>query len=342
MIDTLRLHLTDYRIGAETGLIVQPSPYIEGSGELLNSYPLWRKETGAEVVGSKAFYNSDSMNITLNPHGLFVQFSIPKNYTGLHNYYSVGRQGSKAIVDRLEGQLAEVGIETAIDRAHISRLDSFRNVVAEEAYSNYHGLFALLQAKRSQRRDYGTCFLWHNTQQELCIYDKLGEMRAKGQDTSGLPENTIRFEHRLLNARKVENTLGVATVSDLWTNYDRVKETFLKVVGDSLFKHEVEDIEIVTGRQLKEELLFYKSRYGLQWFQRFLKVKGLEYLLQKADMETVLEVVNELSEDRKKAWRLAKELVETRFELAMSQLAGSSLRTTGQLYAELKRKVLAA
>lgn len=343
MIDTLQLHPQDYRIGLDTSLIVQPSAYVEGSGQQLDSHLLWRKPTGEEVVGSKAYHNSEVMNVSLKPYGLFVSFSIPKVYTGRDNYYSVGRAGSKAIVGRIEKELAGIGVHTTINQASISRLDSFKNIEAEETYSNYHALFGLLQAKRTQKRDYGTTFLWSNTQQELCVYDKLEEMRAKGQDTTGLPVNTIRFEHRLLKARKVESVLGVDSVGDLWANYDRVKETFLQVVGGSLFKYEVEEVEVMTGRQLEEELLFWRDRYQEQnWLHRYLKTMGLRYLLERADMEVIREVVQRLAGDRKKAYRLLKDLEQGQFEIAMVQQACSSRRTNSQLYAELKRKVLAA
>lgn len=341
LIDTLRLHLVDYEIDWASVLTVQPSPFEVGTGKLLDNHLLYRDSSGVEVQGAKAFYNSDTVNVSINPKGAFVQFSIPKNATGCHNYHAVGKRGSKAVLERVERELAGVGLHTGIAGAKVSRIDTFKNVVAEDAFSDYHGMFALLQAKRVQKRDYGTTFLWHNTQQEFCVYDKLEEMRLKGLDVRDLPENTIRFEHRLLNAQKVRSALEISTVGELWEGYDRVREHFRKSMSETLFRYEVQEIEVLSGNQLKQEMLFYKDRAGRYWFQRYLEAVGLDTLLQKVEFSTLLDVLGELCE-RTWVWRLKKRLEQTQLELSMLRQAYPLRRTTGQLYAELRRKVLAA
>src|SRR5690606_7364144 len=96
--------------------------------------------------GSKAYLNSDNWNLTLKPLpagnravGAFLQLSIPKNYYG-SNFYSVGEQGTKAVLSKVQEELKEKGINTPLNEADISRADTFKNIEPEEPFSSYYSL----------------------------------------------------------------------------------------------------------------------------------------------------------------------------------------------------------
>lgn len=345
MIDSLKIELVDFRVSRDAGVTVQPSPFVVGSGELLGNHALWVDDAGEVVEGNRGFLNTEHFNLTFSMVGQrvrgFLQTSIPKVYSG-NNYFSVGRDGSRAVMKKLEGELREAGVHTNIEGARVSRLDAFRNVVADEPFRAYAPVLQLLEGKRQQRREYGTTFLWHNTQQEVCVYDKLEEMRNHEIDTTPFPKNTIRFEHRLLNARKVSDTLGVTTLADLWEGYDAVEQHYLRTMEGQLFRYEPGEVEVLCANQLREELKRFRGVYGRQFRARFLKTYGLKYLLQLADMKTIREAFCEVQGNRMARRRIEKELEGIRLDFSMANRERVSQKTLGSLYRELKRKVLRA
>ena len=228
MIDTLKLMLNEYEITDDSEIRVQPASYELGTGSKVE-YPLFQTPSHGSFYGSKAYLNTDNWNLTLKPlaggraTGAFLQLSVPKNYYG-SNFYSVGEQGTQAVLNKVEGELKEKGVHTSLIEADMSRVDTFKNIEPEEPFSSYYSLFSLLKARKAIQRGYGTTFLLSNSQQEFCVYDKLEEMRERKLETENIP-NTMRFEHRLLNKQKVQNVYGFGRVGDLLKGgYEVVKE----------------------------------------------------------------------------------------------------------------------
>lgn len=346
MLDTLKLSLKEYSIAGENKLTVQPASYLAGTGEVLSEFPLFRDTGGRTFRGSKAYLNTEKLNLTLQPFtrsesgvSCFVQFSIPKIHNG-NNYYSVGEQGSKAVVELVERELKEAGVSTSLQEADISRLDTFKNIQPEEPFSSYYTLFPLLKARRAIQRGYGTTFLVHNTQQEWCVYDKNEEMRARGIDLSEFPERTMRFEHRLLNRAKVEAIHGFSTVGALFSGgYEVVREKARESWRKSLFSFKVEEVVRLGAQELEQELRHFKERYSRQWFDTFLKAYGAYHLAQYAGVEVVRLALQSLDIDRSTVWRAEKLLQETKRELDLLKKAEGSDKTLSTLYQELQAKV---
>jgi hypothetical protein len=369
MIDSLYLTLGDYEVASAPKLRVQPAPFDAETGAQLPSCRLWSTRGGG-VEGVKAYHNSDSMQVTLRPmsgggaagDGEFaplclvgsaprvlchVNFSVPKR-SGGNNYMAVGFDESKAAVRGVERELRDIGIRTNIERATVSRLDAFRNVITDEPFPAYQRVFAQLQAKRMQKRDYGTTYLWHNTQQECCVYDKLAEMAARKVDVTSYPQNTMRFEHRMLNGRKVRDTLGgVRSVGDLWQGFGTVPAAFEKAMRSNLFRYPVTELEIQTGNELMGLMRTFKQRGRRYWFEDFLRAKGFDWLLQQAETETILEAAARVasegasdSQARVVRYRLARKIQQAQLDLEfVKPFNGGARKTIGALYRELESKV---
>jgi hypothetical protein len=340
MLDTLKIALADYGVTSQTKLIVQ-SLTEAGTGDKLHNYPLWYLPASGQVIeGSKAFYNDNRFNLTVTPtRGCFVHFSVPRLFTG-SNYRPVGQEGCRAVLGAMEGFLRDVGVHCDIWKAKLSRVDSFRNVITSEPYPVYHQLFNLLQARRTQKRDYGTTFLWHNTQQQFTVYDKIQEMRFKHVNVSDYPANTLRFEHRLLNSRKVHDSLGFDTVLDLQNNYGDIEKNFVSSFGENLFKYEVKDVQILCQSELEAELITFKNLYGRYWFSSYLEAVGLQSLLKRGNMDVLKKAVESVSGNRMLGYRLSKKMERAQLNMELLQKDRVSGKTLSSLYTELKEKVL--
>jgi len=345
-LDTVKLHLKDYEITGESNLTVQPATYIAGTGEVVSEFPLFQDKAGRRFKGSKAYLNTDRFNLTIQPFtrgGIgttcFVSFSVPKNYYG-NNFYSVGEEGSQAVFSLIGKELWKNGIHTEIKEADLSRVDTFKNIQTEEPFSSYYSLFSLLKARRAIQRGYGTTFLVHNTQQEFCIYDKLEEMRNREIDITNFPAQTMRFEHRLLNKKKVQTVYGFSSVSELFSGgYEEVKSRQVKEWRKSLFSHSVEEVVLLGSKQLEQEMRYFKERFSRNWFEWFLKSYGAFHLAQVAGVEVVRMALQNVEEERTKVWRAERMLQETKKEIEMLKNVEGSDRTLGELYRELKEKV---
>ena len=344
MIDTLKLMLNEYEIKDDSEIRLQPASYELGTGAKVE-YPLFETASHGNHYGSKAYLNTDNWNLTLKPlaggraTGAFLQLSIPKNYYG-SNFYSVGEQGTKAVLSKVEGELKEKGINTSLNEADMSRVDTFKNIEPEEPFSSYYSLFPLLKARKAIQRGYGTTFLLSNTQQEFCIYDKLQEMRERSIDTGSLP-NTMRFEHRLLNKQKVQNVYGFGRVEDLFRGgYEVVREKQVESWKNSLFNFTAEEVILLGSKQLEQEMRVFKEKFPKNWFSRFLRSYGAYYLASFAGKEVVVEALQNFEADRVKVWRAVQLLEEAEQELLVLKQEEGSSKTLGVLYEELRKKVL--
>ena len=342
MIDTLKVMLNDYRISSDSEIRVQPASYELATGTKVE-YPLF--ETPEQrCYGAKAYLNVPNWNLTLKPLaggravGAFLQLSIPKNYYG-NNFYSVGEQGTEAVLSKVEGELKERGVHTNLQEADISRVDTFKNIEPEEPFSSYYSLLSLLKARRAIQRGYGTTFLLSNTQQEFCVYDKLAEMRERQLETGNLPP-TMRFEHRLLTKQKVQSVYGLSRVEDIFRGgYQVIREKQVESWKNSLFNFTAEEVVLLGSRQLEQEMRVFKEKFPSNWFSKFLKAYGAYYLASYAGKEVVIEALQAFEADRMKLWRAVQVFEEAEKELLVLKQEEGSSKTLGVLYEELRRKV---
>lgn len=346
MLDTIKLQLKDYEVTGNSTLEVQPARYVSGTGEVVSEFPLFRNSTGRTFYGSKAFLNNEKWNLTLKPvsystsgTACFLHFSIPKIHNG-NNFYSVGEFGTEAVFNLVEQELAENGINTNLQRAELSRVDTFKNIQAEQSFDSYSTLFQLLKCNRGIKRDYGTTFLLSNSQQEFTVYDKIVEMQNRGISTSEFPENTQRYEHRLLNRNKIKSVYGFSSVNDIFRGgYEVIRQKQVESWKQSLFSYSVEEVVSLGSKQLEQEMAFFKNKFGSTWFQWFLKSYGAYYLARFAGVEVVKTALESLEADRMKVWRTVKLLEQAKREIDFAKTEQNSQKTVAELYLELKQKV---
>ncbi len=344
MIDTLKLCLNDYEIAPRAPLELQPSSVNVASGAMRANFPLWHDGTRS-IEGAKAFYNGEDFNVTIKPISptepdsiaCLVQFSVPKVATG-SNFHPTDHNGTASALKLVQKHLRGIGIKTNIKTASMSRVDVFKTVEMDEPYSAYHSVLSMLQGQRMAKRDYGTTFLWANTQQEICVYDKLMEMQQRKASIAGLPVNSLRCEHRMLKGRKVQDTLGMKTVGDLLAGYDHVRDVYNAAMQKQLFQRSVSDVKSYSARHAREELEFMRT-HNRHWFRAWVLAKGMRSL--DVDVESLKGVINEVAGNRSTAHRAIKQLHDAQLDAVALKIITPAKRPIGALYEELKRKVLA-
>jgi hypothetical protein len=348
MLDTLKLSLTDFEIRPDADLDVIQGSFNAATGEANGLCPLWRNGRDY-VVGSKAFHNSDDYNVTVQPVrddepmsiGCYVQFSVPKVATG-SNYEPADFTATKNALKTIHSELKRIGIKTNLKTATLSRVDSCKTVVTKEPYAAYHPVLLSVTATdlSIKRRDYGSTFLWHNTQQQICVYDKIAEMVARKHCTKNLPSNSIRFEHRMLKARKIRDSVGLCNVNDLLTGFEQIEAGYNKAMRKRLFHYSVAELEAVTSRSLGEQLQYFKDNGSRYYLRDFLTALGAAQMAE--NVAPLLQAVEIVAESRTTYHRARKQLDSAQQQALTLQSSNYSRRTLKDLYQELEQGVLAA
>jgi len=342
MIDTLKVYIEDFIVKPDAEITIQPSSYILGSGELISDYPLIESE-GVSVGGAKAYLNTERFNLTIRDKDkAYLQCSLPKVIAG-NNYKALTKAEAEQAINSVGRELWNAGFHTDIKKSSVSRIDIFKNVITEEPYMQYADLFRLLRGKRKLKRDYGSTFLWHNTQEQLTIYDKIAEMKIKKVDTSNYPINTMRFEHRLLNKRKAAKVLGFSAAGEIVDNWQVIKDQSRQAWNRDLFSFTIKDVEVMACEEV-EALYRYAKQTSKRYLNKFLQLYAVRNLsLIKPD--TLREMIYRCESEeqgvtqRVKVHRALKKFEELEKEVAFL-LPNKSGKRLSDYYIELKEKVL--
>jgi len=379
MIDTLKLNITDCQIDSTTQLVIEPSPYLHDSQMRFISYDLFVDSEGECVQGKKAYLNTDKFNVTIKPKyslhhdsiskktitgkyvdglkineirkveipsedfnaGIFVQTSLPR-YLNTNNFSALSMKDEKRVLKQLEKDLWNEGIKTNIWNAYLSRIDMFANLNTDENFTNYTGVFDLLDLSRMKKFEYaGTTFLYRNGEQQICIYDKLIEMQNKSKDfkiTKSLPPNVMRIENRLLKKRKIFSVSGINQLHKLYNNYDFIKDYYKKEVGENVFNHEPEDVRIVFCYEWKKILNYFKEYRGREFFNYMFQAIGLNSVLEKDSIENLFIAIDELEINKMRKSRLRKKTSDLMKDIKYGIIPNINTKTNLQLYRELKTK----
>lgn len=342
MLDTVKLQLTDYEVKKENNLRI--STVFNTSGEEQNPFKLFDLSDGTEIGGSKAYCNSSNFQFDIMSRGAFVKFSVPKTYYQGNNYKSVNQDQTKEVIQQIETELKESGINTNLFNSNLSRVDMFKQIIPDEQFYNYAPIFRATNGSQKQLRDYGTTFLWKNGVEQIAVYDKIKEMAHNKKDISGLPD-TMRFENRLLNKRKIFNSLGFTKANELVKHYDKLEPNYKASMLKNLFRFDSNGFNEAIQSQLERRFdYFYEKRNekgGRYWLNNLLYSLGTDTIETfGVDNFVSLARAKWTNKEKQQAHRLRKKLDEKIFENRMSK-RGIENKTLLTLYNELKLKLVA-
>jgi len=347
MLDTLHLTLQNWRVRSGAKLTISQGNMDFQTGEMSQRL-LFVDESGKEILGARAHNNTEKLQFSIIPYGkavqAFVNFSAPKRLNN-DNYSPIRESQLPEVFESVENELLENGIETRIDRAKLSRVDTFKNILTDEETECYSRLFGLLNANRAKNRQtYGVSgWLMRNASTEYCIYDKLEEMKHSGLSTSGL-QKTLRFEHRCLNSGTVKSFFKFAnetTVEELKKyGWSALQDRTVKAWTDNFFKYGIDDFEVIVESALRNEMQYFQAKYGRNFFSKYLKAYGAFYLASSSGgVGVIKKALKNMDCDRLKIYRAERELTEALIEVESLRLDSTSPKTLGELYSELKYKM---
>ena len=342
-LDSVRIHLGDFDIRRDNQFNIKRSD-IPASGEQPEEHLLFSDSRGYEMRGYSAYINQPHFNADLGAgNQLSVKISVPKFSRG-DNFFPATQAETTEVFKRLQSTLDDAGIRTNLDRAELSRVDIFRQFQADEHFDSYGRVYRVLDGKRQQKRDYGTTYLWHNTQRELTIYDKIAEMTARKQPTGNLPDNIQRAEFRMMRKRVIEKHLGFKTLAFLKTDYGEIEPAY-RGAFSGLLKYDEESFEIISSSQIERELKFYQQQSERGFVDRWAKAAGYRTAFmsigESAFRDLLLRLLGSDDASRRQVRRKIAEVRKAASEYEILQGA-EKMKTNIDLYAEMKSKLLAA
>jgi len=346
MLDTMKLTLQDWQVSPGATLKVNTGNMDFQTGEIKQTL-LFTDSTGYPVNGSYAHYIGERLNLSIKPIAgqvyAFVTFSAPKRISE-DNYYPIKESQFSEVFESVENELHENGINTHIEKARLSRVDTFKNILTDEETLSYSRLFGLLEANRAKDKSTHGATTWRmqNKSTQYCIYDKLEEMKNSGHSTEGL-ENTLRFEHRCMTASKVNGFFkNITTVENLKAyGWSAIQDRTIKAWTDNFFKYDLEDIDVLVESQIRSELEYFQAKYGKRFFSMYLKAVGAYSLTSSGSIEAVKRALEnmDIEDKRKKIYRIEKELKDSLTIIESLRKDSTSPKTLGELYSELKYKM---
>jgi hypothetical protein len=289
-IDTLKLRITDYTINKGAPLTVQPAAYDLATGET-NESTLYQ-DGDYKIQGTKAYINRGAFKLTINDYGAFLHTSVPKQYHGSNDIPVNGKQ-TKDVLIGIQKELKENGIHTDIFNADLSRIDISKQAEMNNLTSDYNPAFYMLQGKRMNKRDYGSTILFHNTQRQLCFYDKVVETQIRTKVKQTGPSHTLRNEVRLLSKRAIIGATDLKTVRELISEYGILDQVYIDQVRNVL-KY---DIEGITDEQLRfvssdveKDILRLKGQgiVNMGAFRKLIIMQGIQGILKQIDQDTLI------------------------------------------------------
>jgi hypothetical protein len=185
-----------------------------------NVPPLLVDGHGVEVVATKLHHNTPGgTTFDIDHRGLFVSMNPSKLATG-HPFELLTEPSKLMEVGSHVLSLANaVGIDMNVHAGQLYRVDTTKQNIMDEPVSVYGQALRYARATRMNRKEYPDGHLVHNSNRELCFYDKQKELTRKGKGraplTVSVPDNFLRAESRIMGRDTVTKDMGCATFGDL-------------------------------------------------------------------------------------------------------------------------------
>ena len=203
MIDKIQVSTKDYRFSEKANPLIIPSGYYaqqpDDVAESIFSIG------GKSFYGRKAIWNTDIINLTINPAiGMEIHFNPAVVIHG-NNYYPVNESEFHQSLNIVSKSIKEAGYYLDFESANITRLDIAQDRQMQEPFPVYHQLFRLLKAKRANPKEYRTGYYYANGSRQVVFYGKLEQMEMEGKPIPADVSNVMRCEYKLLKKPSVQS-----------------------------------------------------------------------------------------------------------------------------------------
>jgi len=319
LIDTLKLHSRDFEVGQSADLKLRPGVVDMKTGEVENSFDLYKNRSGQVVSGSGAYLNTELFNLDISQRGLHIKFTPAKNFYGT-NYYSINSSQLKFISEEIQKTLKESDIHLNLEESEVSRIDLCKNIHTDQPFIAYQELFSFLEGKRMKSTQYGSYFRYGNKSRQTVFYDKIEELNNQHIDLKryDIPqEDTLRGELRFLNKKTVKRDLPATKLVQLQNKdtYEDMRDSYRHYIKDLVFRSKGEDKLKFNFRKEVELLKAIKEKSKRNAIVEYLSISGLEkVLLVYGSLENFRSVLLESGFQRQYTYRQIRQM-QDRLEL---------------------------
>ena len=321
MIDKLQVSTANFGIGNDAVLTVVPVSYDtdkQPKAEAPAGGVLFER-AGIYHYGAKAFKNTDTFNLTINPNfGLEIHWN-PAVVIHRNNFLPVTESEFRRSIDIIQNQLTDAGIYLDMDAAAIVRLDTAQDREMQEPIPAYHQLFRLLQAKRASNKEMDNGYYFSNGNRQILFYDKLEEMRSRKVmlAPSLNIKNIMRCEYRLRRKDAVRRYAGLNNIADIRkVSFQELERFHRDSIAEFAFtsipapdalafslKTEIEILAEFKNRFKRNALsLYHEARTNLELFgsienyKKSLAAAGFEHSYIYRHSKKILECISVIEE----------------------------------------------
>lgn len=253
----------------------------------MDTPPLLVDGRGVEVRESKLHHNApDGSGFDIDHRGLLVRFNPSKLATGHPFELLTDPSKLMGIASHVLNLANGVGIDFDPLGATLHRVDPAKQSTMPDPVAVYGQALRYARGTRMNRKEYPDGHLFHNSNRELCFYDKHKELNRKGKGrtppTVLVPTNLLRAEVRLMGKDTIAKDIGCSTFGEL-LNIDplALTRTYARNMDRLLFN------PLNAGQQLSisfeghldyvEDLM---ARYGRRAWATYERMNGTLTLLE--------------------------------------------------------------
>ena len=209
----------------------------------------------------------------------YVQFSAPK-ILGLDGVRVMDFTADDLCdaLSMVRDSLKDNGIIADAFNGKLWRVDTACDIDAEYPFAGYGSVFDAMDYRLSADAHLGSTYRTGNKSVQWCIYDKRAELETRNQDTSGLPDNFIRFEYRIRKPSRIKRA-GFSDVTSLIDGYDKLKSETLRGWCDALFSDRWGGYSDISTSWL-EMLTISAGGGSVRWVDKAIKQLGFMKLKQ--------------------------------------------------------------
>ena len=186
----------------------------------MDTPPLLVDGHGVEVVATKLHHNAaDGTTFDIDHRGLYVAFNPSKLATGHPFELLTDPSKLMGIASHVLSLANGVGIDFDPLGAALYRVDPAKQSIMPDPVAVYGQALRYARGTRMNRKEYPDGHLFHNSNRELCFYDKHKELNRKGKGrtppTVLVPTNLLRAEVRLMGKDTIAKDIGCNTFGEL-------------------------------------------------------------------------------------------------------------------------------
>ncbi len=285
-------------------------------------------EEGLHVLQKATFYAKDLKtdgymgNLTIKDEPLADTTWIQFNPTNFFSDYKLTTD-VKGAINKAQDIVWSSGLDIDLSCADITRIDITKDRVLTEPVQRYAPtLQQYLHFKRqSNKRAYEDGLTLGNNSRQFTFYDRKLKLDLESIDND-LASNTARLEYKLLNAgRKTwSNTYNIHNAKDLTNDIDQYNTIYQDGLRNLMLKDVIDGNTInLSPITLVNQLKQYKTLYGRNFTDYYLKDYGLLYIIDQFGTEIFIDALAQVTDAQtKEVRRKIKKGISSALQLSQS------------------------